>query len=132
MLCLIFRLRISRQMLPYQKDLKATARRLRKEATFPERLLWSKLRRKQLGVRFLRQRPIGDFVVDFLCPDAALVIEIDGRSHIGQFEADMIRQQFLESQNLYVIRFTNDEVLQEIDAVVTRLVDWLEENSSSE
>ena len=119
-------------MLPYREDLKSIARSLRKNATFPERLLWSKLRRKQLGVRFLRQRPIGDHVVDFLCADTALVIEIDGRSHTGQFEADIIRQQFLESQNLYVLRFTNDEALQEIDAVVTRIADWLEENPSSE
>ena len=86
-------------MLPYRKDLKTIARRLRKHATFLERLLWSKLRRKQLGRRFLRQRPVGDYVVDFLCPDAALVIEVDGRSHEGQSEADTIRQRFLESQD---------------------------------
>ncbi len=99
MLCLIFRMGIGCQMLPYRKDLKTIARRLRKDATFPERLLWSKLRRKQLGIRFLHQRPVGDYVVDFHCPDAALVIEVDGRSHEGQSEADTIRQRFLESQD---------------------------------
>ena len=117
-------------MLPYRKDLKTIARTLRKNATFAERLLWSRLRRKQLGIRFLRQRPVGDYVVDFLCPDAALVIEVDGRSHEGQFERDVIRQQFIESQDLHILRFTNDEVLKEIDAVVTRIADWLEGNSS--
>ncbi|MCH7640363.1 MAG: endonuclease domain-containing protein [Bacteroidetes bacterium] len=117
-------------MLPYRKDLKTIARTLRKNATFPERLLWSRLRRKQLGIRFLRQRPVGDYVVDFLCPDAALVIEVDGRSHEGQFERDVIRQQFIESQDLHILRFTNDEVLKEIDAVETRIADWLEGNSS--
>ena len=117
-------------MLPYRKDLKTIARTLRKNATFPERLLWSRLRRKQLGIRFLRQRPVGDYVVDFLCPDAALVIEVDGRSHEGQFERDVIRQQFIESQDLHILRFTNDKVLKEIDAVVTRIADWLEGNSS--
>ena len=115
-----------------RKDLKTIARRLRKDATFPERLLWSKLRRKQLGVRFLRQRPVGDYAVDFLCPDAALVVEVDGRSHEGQFEQDVIRQHFLESQDLHILRFTNDEVLTEIDAVVTRIAVWLEENLRSE
>jgi len=67
------------------KRLIESAKRLRQQATFPERLLWSKLRRRQIyGFRFRRQHAIKSFVVDFCCNDAALIIEVDGESHIGQ------------------------------------------------
>ncbi len=121
---------MNRDIQPYRNDLKNVARRLRGEATFPERLLWSRLKSKQLGHRILRQRPIGNHVVDFFCPESALVIELDGRSHDGQFEADMERQRFLESQGLHVLRFSNDSVLHDLDGVVRQIEAWLSENPS--
>ena len=69
-------------MLPYNKKLKARSRELRSSMTDAEIALWVKLRRKQLhGLQFYRQKPLGKFIVDFYCPAAQLVIEIDGGQH---------------------------------------------------
>ena len=95
-----------------------TARALRSQMTFPESLLWSKLRSAQLGARFRRQHPIGGYVADFYCASAKLVVEIDGRSHDQTADADQARQADLERQGLRVIRYTNDEVLTSLDAVI--------------
>ena len=114
-------------MLPYRRDLTRVARRLRRDATVPERLLWSRLRRRQLGVRFLRQRPIGSYVVDFYCPERRLVVEVDGRSHDGQGPEDAVRQKALENKGLTVLRETNDDVIRDLDGVIRRLRAWLDE-----
>ncbi len=95
------------------------AKTLRQQATFPERLLWSRLRRGQIhGHRFRRQHPIANYVVDFYCVDANLIIEVDGNSHIGQKQHDRDRQNHLESLGYRVLRVTNDDILKEIDSVV--------------
>ncbi|GAB5534153.1 MAG: hypothetical protein Rubg2KO_04020 [Rubricoccaceae bacterium] len=112
-------------MIPYRPDLKQVARRLRRDATVPERLLWSRLRRRALGVRFLRQRPIGPYVVDFYCPDRHLVVEVDGRSHDGRGAEDADRQRFLESNDLVVYRVTNDEVVSDLEETVRQLEAWI-------
>ena len=117
-------------MLHYHPDLKDVARRLRRDATFPERLLWSRLRRRQLGQRFMRQRPIGRYAVDFCCIEACLVIELDGRSHDGQIAYDAERQRALEAQGLHVLRFSNDEVVAGIDSVIERIGACLAERVS--
>jgi len=117
--------------LPYKPALKSIARALRKQTTFPERLLWSRLRRRQLDVRFLRQRPIGDYVVDFYCPTHKLAIEIDGHSHEGRFEADRHRQQALERMGVLFLRFTNDEVLRDLEGVMARIHIGLEERTGN-
>jgi len=71
-------------VLHYNSYLKEKARKLRKNLTESEQVLWSRLRRKQvLGVQFYRQRPIGKYIVDFYCPKAKLVIEIDGSQHLA-------------------------------------------------
>ena len=80
-----------------------------------ERLLWSRLRRKQLeGVQFYRQKPIGDYVVDFYAPAAKLVVEVDGSQHKEPVHAenDALRDESLKSQGLRVMRFTNLQVSQ--------------------
>lgn len=115
-------------MAPDKNSLKKLGRKLRSDATFPERLLWSRLRRKQLGPRFLRQRPVGDYVVDFTCPSAKLIVEVDGRSHDGHFDADMRRQADLESEGYTILRFSNDEVIDDVSAVVKKISAWLENN----
>ena len=96
------------------------ARKLRSQQTDAERLLWSRLRRRQLGVRFQRQRPIGRYIVDFYCPAAALVVEVDGGQHFLEAgrHADAIRDSFLNSRGLQVLRFDNRQVLTRIDDVV--------------
>jgi len=104
------------------RSLIQNAKKLRKEATFPERLLWSRLRRGLVhGYRFRRQHTIDCYVVDFCCNDAKLIIEVDGDSHIGQREQDDRRQAYLEAMGYQVIRFTNDDILQDIDTVVDRI-----------
>lgn len=86
-------------MLDYEKKLKTLSRNLRRDMTDAERVLWSRLRRGQiLGVRFYRQKPLADFIVDFYCAAANLVIEVDGSQHFeeaGQ-QADQSRTQKLE------------------------------------
>lgn len=91
----------------------------RQSQTYPERLLWSVLRGKQVaGLRFRRQHPIEPYVVDFYCAAARLVIEIDGESHNGREQYDLDRSQFLIAQNLCTLRFANDEVLENLDGVL--------------
>jgi very-short-patch-repair endonuclease len=100
------------------KHMVERGRELRHEASFPERLLWSRLRNHRLGPRFRRQQPLGPYVVDFLCASARLVVELDGRSHEDQPKYDQERQEYLESQGWKVIRFTNDNLLADLDGVM--------------
>ena len=95
------------------------ARTLRREGTFPERLLWQKLRDHQMdGVRFRRQHVIGPYVTDFFCAESNLVVELDGHSHDTTAVADLERERYLQRQGLLVIRFSNDDVIREIDRVL--------------
>ena len=108
-------------MLRYKSNLKPISRRLRSDMTECERLLWSRLRRKQLeGVQFYRQKPIGGYVVDFYAPAVKLVVEVDGSQHHDPIhtENDVHRDESLQSQGIRVMRFTNFQVLRELDAVV--------------
>lgn len=108
-------------MLPYNENLKQISRRLRSNMTDAERHIWAKIRIKQLhGCQFYRQKPIGDYIVDFFCPRAKLVIEIDGSHHlVGEtIEYDRIRDDYLSSLGLRVLRFTNADVLTCIEGVV--------------
>ena len=95
-------------MLKYNPHLKQGARRLRKEMTPSERALWSRLRRKQLrDVQFYRQKPIGNYIVDFYAPKSKLVVEVDGSQHLGSIhkQNDAERDSYLESAGLQVLRF---------------------------
>ena len=95
------------------------AKELRKEATFPERLLWSRLRRGQVhGYRFRRQHAIAGFIVDFVCTDASLIIEVDGDSHIGRAQYDTDRQSKFVSMGYRVLRIRNDDILRDLDSIV--------------
>lgn len=93
--------------------------------TFPERLLWSRLRRRALGAEVRRQVPVGPFVVDFYAPAARLVIELDGRSHDGCAVADAERQACLEALGLRVVRVSNDAVVGDIEAVVRTITELI-------
>jgi len=108
-------------MLRYNPHLKEKARRLRKNPTEGEQILWSRLRRKQvLGVQFYRQRPIGKYIVDFYAPRAKLVIEIDGSQHLGEegVRKDKVRDKYLKGIGLKVLRFNSREVIKHTDEVL--------------
>lgn len=108
-------------MKPYNKNLKQPSRDLRNNMTDAEQLLWQRLRRKQiLGLQFYRQKPILNFIVDFYCPAANLVVECDGGQHytVEGLEADRVRDQTLAQLGFRVLRFDNRQVLVEIDGVV--------------
>ena len=84
-------------------------------------LLWSRIRRKQIkNIQFYRQKPIGNFIVDFYAPSAKLVIEVDGGQHFEEahIERDEKRDMYLRQLNLKVLRFDNLQVLQSIDVVL--------------
>ena len=107
----------------YNKNLKEFARELRTESVSrAEKLLWKTvLSRKQTGERFLRQRPIDNFIVDFFTPDIGLIIEIDGSSHINNGKYDFYRQGKLESLGYVIIRFSEGEVLQAVGLVKEKI-----------
>ncbi len=109
------------------------ARQLRHQLTDAEKALWQRLRDKQLSAfRFRRQAPIGDYIVDFACFASRLVIELDGGQHaeMSQQKHDQRRTAWLESQGFRVIRFWNNNVLQNTEGVVIEIARVLEELSS--
>ncbi|MCM8729995.1 endonuclease domain-containing protein [Hephaestia sp. GCM10023244] len=100
------------------------ARELRNNTNEIERLLWSRLRRSQLGgLKFSRQMPIAGFVVDFICRSAHLVIELDGSQHAEAAAYDSRRTQTIEAQGYRVIRFWNSDVLTNMDGVLETILD---------
>ena len=114
-------------MQPYNKSLKLPSRNLRSNMTDAEQWLWQRLRRKQiLGLQFYRQKPILNFIVDFYCSAAKLVIECDGGQHYTEdgLKADQIRDQALSELGLVVLRFSNRQILIETDAVVDQIY-WI-------
>jgi len=111
-------------MLPYDKQLKPLSQQLRKHMTDAENLLWSKLRRKQLkGYQFYRQKTIGKYIVDIYCPNAHLVIELDGGQHYSESgkEKDSIRDNVLTKMGVKVLRFSDREVFENINGVMERI-----------
>lgn len=117
-------------MKPYNKNLKQASRDLRNNMTEAEKLLWSRLRHKQiLELQFYRQKPLLNFIVDFYCPSANLVIECDGGQHYTNegLEADRVRDEALAQLGLKVLRFENLQVLNEIDAVVEKVFEMVQQ-----
>ena len=101
------------------------ARDLRKSLTDAEQKLWQRLRGRQLGVKFRRQHPFENFVLDFVCLEWNLVIEIDGSQHIENARYDEKRSARLAAAGFRVLRFWNNEVLNETDLVVQAIWDAL-------
>ena len=108
-----------------EKRLTHVARKLRRDMTNAERLLWSHLRGQQLGAKFVRQFPIGDAVVDFACRSARLVIELDGGQHGNAAEADAERSRMIEGHGYTVIRFWNNEVTENLNGVLESILHHL-------
>jgi very-short-patch-repair endonuclease len=109
------------------REINAKARQLRRSMTLAERTLWRVIRDKQINdSRFRRQRPIGKYIVDFVCLETKLILEVDGGQHADQVEYDAVRTAFLESLGYRVLRFWNNDVLQNMDGVVTVILGALE------
>ena len=99
-------------------------RHLRQTATKPEQLLWAALRNRQAsGLKFRRQHSVGPFIVDFICLSKNIILEVDGQYHSETGVADRRRQDYLESQGYTVLRVTNEDVLADVDAVVSAIFD---------
>jgi very-short-patch-repair endonuclease len=117
-------------MLFYKEKLKKPSRQLRKAMTDTERFLWSKLKMKQLnGYQFYRQKPIDNYIVDFYCPALNLVIEVDGGQHFYDdgLEHDKERDTYINSLGLKVLRFTNIEVLKNMQGVIDSIIENMNE-----
>ena len=110
-------------------DSTSKARELRKNMTTQERKLWSILRKKSLNnLKFRRQYPIGDYIVDFICHEKNLIIEVDGGQHNENKNKiyDEVRTKFLESKAFKVIRFWNNEIDENIEGVYFEILRVLE------
>ena len=108
----------------YKPHLTGPSRKLRKEMTDAERLIWRKIRCKQLnGCQFNRQKPIDKFIVDFYCCRAMLAVEIDGGQHYEEenMEKDNLRDARLKQLGIKVLRFTNLDVLNNIEGVIMKI-----------
>ena len=100
------------------------ARNLRKNSTIQERRLWNLLKNRQFhNLKFKRQQPIGDYIVDFICKEAKIIIEVDGGQHNEpeNIEYDKTRTEYLNTLGYKVIRFWNNEIYENIEGVVLRL-----------
>lgn len=91
---------------------------LRSNLTDAEQLLWQRLRGKQIGAKFRRQHPFENYILDFVCLPHKLVVEVDGGQHAGQFAYDSKRTALLEASGFRVLRFWNNQVLNELDSVI--------------
>jgi very-short-patch-repair endonuclease len=102
------------------------ARKLRKNMTDAERALWLRIRRRQIvGYKFRRQQPLGKYILDFVCLESKLIVELDGGQHAVQEEYDSRRSQWLTEQGFRVLRFWNHQVFKESDAVVQAIYNAL-------
>jgi very-short-patch-repair endonuclease len=114
----------------YNKNLQPYANRLRKEMTKAEACLWKYVLRagKMKGFQFRRQRPVLIYIADFMCKELMLIIEVDGSIHQLEeiIKNDKIRQKALEEAGFTVLRFTNEEVLKDIQSVHSYLEGWIE------
>ncbi len=119
------------RIIPYRRNLKQIARKLRKNSTPGEIALWLQLKGKRLGVGFHRQVPIDKFIVDFYCHDLMVAIEIDGRihDHPEQHEKDRLRQQRLESFGIRFLRFREREVFDNLVGIVETIREFVESDA---
>lgn len=109
--------RTKRGNLKYLDELRQLARNNRNNPTEAEKTMWNILRNKKLGFLFLRQKPMGKFILDFYCSKLMLAIEVDGDSHDNKKYLDKQRDLYLEQRGIKTIRFTNEEILNDIEKV---------------
>lgn len=109
-------------------NLQNTAKRkkLRNNSTPQELKLWLYLKNKNLGYKFRRQQGLGNYIVDFCCPEKMLILEIDGSQHMENEEYDLKRTEYLKSLGYIVLRFWNNEINDNIESVVDKIKDFLD------
>jgi very-short-patch-repair endonuclease len=115
---------LNKPMLSYNKNLKSLSKNLRRNMTDAERRLWSKIRGKKLkGCQFYRQKPLGQFIADFYCPKANLVVELDGGQHYYEEgrAKDSLRDDEMKAMGLRVIRFSDRDVFKNLKGVVEEI-----------
>ncbi|RWB54526.1 MAG: endonuclease domain-containing protein [Mesorhizobium sp.] len=114
---------------PVTQTKRSFARSLRREMTEAENKLWQELRDRRLDrIKFRRQAPIGKYVADFVCPEARLIIEIDGSQHADS-ESDLARGAELKARGFRVLRFWNDDVLKDLDSVCDTIIAYVRDAS---
>lgn len=130
---------MKRKIIPYNPKLKELAKQLRQNMTFSEVKLWNEIKNGQLmGYDFDRQRPIGNYIVDFFCKDLQLALEVDGITHLDEkvMMNDEIRQRELEEMGVSFLRFDALLVVNKVEAAVREIRDWIieyeEKNGVSE
>ena len=113
-------------MLRNSLKFKTRRKSLRENQTEAERLLWERLRAKRFfGYKFFRQYGIGNYILDFFCPEISIAIEVDGSQHAEQIEYDKERTEYLKNNNITVLRFWNNDVMKNMDAVLTEVMTHL-------
>ena len=117
-------------IIPYNQNLKEISKGLRKNLTEAEKRLWERLKLKHLGYVFYRQKPIGDYIVDFYCNQAKLIVEVDGEYHLDNntADSDRVRNEYMKNLGLTVLRFTNSEVLNNTNKVVEEISKQLDKS----
>src|SRR5688572_14832178 len=115
--------------LPYNKNLKQYSRNLRNNSTKSEAMLWTRLRKKQVcGIKFRRQKPILNYIVDFYVFKVKVIVEIDGFTHDEiKSDYDMRRQMDLENHGLKVLRFNDQEIYNNLDGVISTIENYIVE-----
>ena len=105
------------KIIPYKPYLKDLARKLRKESTLSEVLLWQKVKQRSYGVQFHRQVPMLKYIIDFYCHEIQLAIEVDGNSHDYKYFYDLKRQGELEKYGVVFLRFTDSDIKKDMFSV---------------
>jgi ATP-dependent helicase HrpA len=124
---------MSQKFAQYNCRLKTRSRELRKNMTRAEVRLWIEVlqKRQLLGYKFLRQKPIENYIVDFYCQELKLVIEVDGSQHVKNREYDEIRTKVINSHGIKVIRYWNNEVMSNLEGVYEDLVSRIQAHKIS-
>ena len=104
---------------------RVNARALRRDMTDSERKLWSVLRGEQLGFKFRRQHPLGNFIADFACLEPRLIVELDGSQHADNQAYDLARDAFFEAKGCVVMRFPSNAPFQNLDGVLSAILHQL-------
>ena len=119
--------------IDYNKDHKLFSRELRNNSTLGEILLRNQLKAgKMLGYKFNRQKPLGDYIVDFYCKKLNLMIEVDAYSHQFKTEKDIDRETDIKKMGLTIVRFTEQECRKQMLNVVRAIESWIEENTNTQ
>ena len=124
-----------RKIIPYNPKLKELARELRNNSTKAEVFLWQKIKRKQMyGYDFHRQKPIDNYILDFFCNELMLGIEVDGYSHqiVEVFENDEKKTSKMNELGIYVLRFTDDQVFNDMENVLRAIEHFITEFENQE